>query len=307
MKPDRRTDLTPNPFPREGPALRPNPPTPFPKREGGAGFSPSPLGGGVGEGSCIPPVSVVMAAKNYARFLPVAVESVFAQTFADWELLVIDDGSTDHTTAAVRPFLADHRVRYFRSDKLGQPRAKNLGVGLSRGEFVAFLDADDAWEPTKLEKQLAVFRAKPEVGVVFSRRSLIDEQGNAMPRRGSTPPLALPRGEVLPQMFVQNFVCFSSAVVRRAVFSHVGAFDPQWDLAIDYDLWLRVAKHHRFDFVDEELVKYRTGHGNLSKKLADRVDTALSIMHRAESRRRGQVPSDRVAEAYASTSARSGM
>ncbi len=156
---------------------------------------------------------------------------------------------------------------------------------MSRGEFVAFLDADDAWEPTKLEKQLAVFRAKPEVGVVFCRRSLIDEQGNAIPRRGSTPPLALPRGAVLPQMFVQNFVCFSSAVVRRDVFSHVGAFDPQWDLAIDYDLWLRVAKHHRFDYVDEELVKYRTGHGNLSKKLADRVDTALSIMHRAESPR----------------------
>ena len=67
-------------------------------------------------------------------------------------------------------------------------------------------------------------------------------------------------------MFVQNFVCFSSAVVRRIVFSHVGAFDPQWDLAIDFDLWLRVAKHYEFDFVDEELVRYRTGHGNLSKK-----------------------------------------
>ena len=87
-------------------------------------------------------------------------------------------------------------------------------------------------------------------------------------------------------MFVQNFVCFSSAMVRREVFSHVGAFDPQWDLAIDYDLWLRVARHYEFDFVDEELVRYRTGHGNLSKKLADRVDTALSIMHRAERRRR---------------------
>src|SRR5262249_21308915 len=100
-----------------------------------------------------PAVSVVMAAKNYARFLPEAVESVFAQTFADGELLVIDDGSTDDTPGAVKPFLADARVRYLRSDRLGQPRAKNLGIGLSRGEFVAFLDADDAWEPTKLEKQ----------------------------------------------------------------------------------------------------------------------------------------------------------
>lgn len=251
-----------------------------------------------------PTVSVVMAAKNYARFLPEAVESVFAQTLADWDLVVIDDGSTDDTPAAVEPFLRDPRVRYIRSDRLGQPRAKNLGFGLSRGEFVAFLDADDAWEPTKLEKQLALFREKPEVGVVFCRRSLIDESGRPLRRQAFLPaPQSPPRGRVLPRMFVQNFVCFSSAVVRRAVFAHVGLFDPRWDLAIDYDLWLRVAKHYAFDFVDEELVRYRTGHGNLSKKLADRVDTALSIMHRAKAQYgvTEEVPAGCVAEAYAST------
>ena len=104
-------------------------------------------------------------------------------------------------------------------------------------------------------------------------------------------------------MFVQNFVCFSSAVVRREVFAHVGAFDPQWDLSIDYDLWLRVAKFHAFDYVDERLVRYRTGHGNLSKKLRDRVDTAMSIMHRAESRYAlgADVPAGVIADGYAST------
>jgi glycosyltransferase involved in cell wall biosynthesis len=261
-----------------------------------------------------PLVSVVMAAKNYARFLPEAIESVLAQSFADWELLIIDDGSTDATPTAARPFLADPRVRYFRADKLGQPRAKNLGIGLARGEFVAFLDADDAWEPTKLEKQLAVFRDNPGVGVVFCRRSLIDESGRALvgpavPATAKTAGTAgptsppLPRGRVLPAMFVQNFVCFSSAVVRREVFAHVGRFDPQWDLAIDFDLWLRVARHHGFDFVDEELVKYRTGHGNLSKKLLDRVDTAMSIMYRACARYgvAEEVPREVVAEGYAST------
>lgn len=248
----------------------------------------------------MPTVSVVMAAKNYARFLPAAVASVLAQTAPDWELIILDDGSTDDTPAAARPFLADRRVRYFRADKLGQPRAKNLGIGLARGEFVAFLDADDAWLPAKLEKQLAVFAGQPDVGVVFCRRHLIDEGGNLLPRPASPAP---PRGRVLDRMFVQNFVCFSSAVVRRDVFSHVGAFDPEWDLAIDYDLWLRVAARHAFDFVDEELVLYRTGHGNLSKKLADRVATAMSIMHRAESRYdiATAVPADQIAEGYAST------
>ena len=247
-----------------------------------------------------PLVSVVMAAKNYARFLPAAVDSVLAQTVPDWELLIIDDGSSDHTPAAVRPVLTDPRVKYVRSDRLGQSRAKNLGIGLSRGEYVAFLDADDAWKPTKLERQLAVFREKPDVGVVFCRRSLIDESGNRLP---PLPPSSPPRGRVLTEMFVQNFVCFSSVVVRREVFSHVGRFDPRWDLAIDYDLWLRVARHHAFDYVDEELVLYRTGHGNLSKRLSDRVATALSIMHRAETRYglADEVPADVIAEGHAST------
>ena len=133
-----------------------------------------------------PLVSVVMAAKNYARFLPAAVESVRAQSYLNWELLIIDDGSTDATPAAARPYLADPRVKYVRSDKLGQSRAKNLGVGLSRGRFVAFLDADDAWQPTKLEKQLPRFT--DVVGVVFCRRSLMDEEGRALPQKPTPAP-----------------------------------------------------------------------------------------------------------------------
>jgi len=245
-------------------------------------------------------VSIVMAAKNYARFLPEAVESVIAQTFTEWELLIIDDGSTDATPDVVRPFLADPRIRYIRADRLGQSRAKNLGIRLARGEFIAFLDADDAWEAAKLEKQIALFEGRPEVGVIYSRRSLMDESGRPLPQSRSA---TLPRGRVLARMFVQNHVCFSSAVVRRVVFGHVGAFDPEWDLAIDFDLWLRVAGHYEFDYVDEELMRYRTGHGNLSKKLADRVETALSIMHRAETRRgiAGEIPAAAIAEAHAST------
>ena len=242
-------------------------------------------------------VSIVMAAKNYARFLPQAVRSVFAQTYADWELVVIDDGSTDDTPSAVRPFLADARVTYVRSDVLGQSRAKNLGVRLSRGAFVAFLDADDAWLPTKLEKQVALFAANPELGVAFSKRWLIDEAGNRLP----TPIANPPRGRVADAIFVRNFVCFSSAVVRRELFDRVGGFDPMRDLSIDYDLWLRAAPHYDFDFVDEELVLYRTGHGNLSQKLSDRIATAYGIMNAAC--RRGGFGRSAVAEGYASTAA----
>lgn len=247
-----------------------------------------------------PRVSVVMAAKNYGRFIAEAIDSILAQTIDDWELVIIDDGSSDDTEPVVRPYLIDRRVQYHRSDRLGQPRAKNLGVRFSTGEFIAFLDADDAWEPTKLTKQLAVFAARPEVGVCFTKRTLMDEQSRPVP--GNDPPNP-PRGRVLEAMFLRNFVCFSSVMFRRTVWEHVSGFDPEWDLSIDYDLWLRVARHYEFEFVDESLVRYRTGHGNLSKKLADRVATAEAIMNRAVFRRglHEELPAATVSEGYAST------
>ena len=246
-----------------------------------------------------PAVSVVMAAKNYARFLPEAVDSVLAQTFPDWELVIVDDGSTDGTPDVVRPYLADTRIRYFRSDALGQSRAKNLGIGFSRGEFIAFLDADDAWFPTKLAEQVELLRKCPTVGVTYTQRELIDEAGKSLGFHTET----LPGGRVLPRIFLQNFVCFSSAMVRREVFESVGVFDPSLDLSIDYDLWLRAAKHFEFRPIQKVLVKYRTGHGNLSKKLADRVATAIGIMNRAVFQRglNGELPKRTIAEGYAST------
>lgn len=252
-----------------------------------------------------PTVSVVMAAKNYARFIGQAVKSVFSQSFVDWELVIIDDGSTDHTPQAVKPFLGDARVRYVRSDKLGQSRAKNLGMRLSRGEFVAYLDADDAWQSTKLAKQLNVLREWPEVGVCHTGRLLMDENGTVSrePDAGAARSDAPASGSRLTSLFLSNPVCFSSVVVRRAVFDQVGGFDTEFDLAIDYDLWLRVARHWEFASVDEPLVLYRTGHGNLSKKLSDRVATAISIMTRHVYRRglADEVPTEVIAEGFSST------
>src|SRR5262249_1655616 len=123
-----------------------------------------------------PAVSVVIATHNYGRYLSGALDSALGQTIRDMEIVVIDDGSTDDTPAVVRPYLRDSRVTYHRTERRGQPRAKNLGIQLSRAPFVAFLDSDDIWLPAKLERQLPVF-ADAEVGVVYSRRLMIDEEG----------------------------------------------------------------------------------------------------------------------------------
>jgi glycosyltransferase involved in cell wall biosynthesis len=231
-----------------------------------------------------PAVSVVVATYNYGRFLSQALRSIQAQTFADWEALVIDDGSNDETVSVMRGFLDDARIRYYRLGHRGQPAAKNVGVCLSRAPLIAFLDADDAWMPAKLERQLALFQRDPDVGVVYTRRRFMDEVGRELERRQA----AFHRGHVLGPMFRENFVCFSSATVRREVFDQVGLFDESLPLAIDYDLWLRAAAMFRFDYVDEPLVWYRTGHANLSRRAAERLRVALQIMQRFLDQRGGR-------------------
>jgi glycosyltransferase involved in cell wall biosynthesis len=221
-------------------------------------------------------VSVIIATYNYGRFLGQALDSVLAQRCRDLEVLVVDDGSTDDTPEVVRPFLADARVRYHLLPHGGAARARNVGVARSTAPLVAFLDADDQWLPGKLEKQLARFAADPELGVVCARRVVIDECGRELPTR----PAALRRGEVLGDLFRDNFICFSSAVVRRAALTAVGPFDESLALASEYELWLRIASRFRVDYVDEALVKYRVGHASLSRRVEERYLTALGIMRR---------------------------
>ena len=181
-------------------------------------------------------------------------------------MIVVDDGSTDDTGAVVAPYLSDDRVRYHRTDHVGQSAAKNLGIRLARGRLIAFLDADDLWLPTKLEKQLALLKTNPALGVVYSRRSLMDESGRPLEYEQPT----LFRGGVLNAMFRNNFICFSSAVVHQRVFKHLGFFEESLALAIDYEFWLRVASSYAFDYVDEPLVQYRTGHASLSRRTEER-------------------------------------
>jgi glycosyltransferase involved in cell wall biosynthesis len=230
-----------------------------------------------------PEVSVCVAARNYGQYLADALRSVQRQTFANWECIVVDDASEDNTEAVVRPFLADRRFRFLRSGPLGIARAKNLAFQMTSAPLVAPLDGDDVWLPAKLERQVRLLRTAPSVGVVFTRRSMIDPEGGLLP----SPRAMFRRGMIFAEILRDNFVCFSSTMLRREILDRVGVFDTQLDLGIDYDLWLRAARHYAFDFIDEVLVKYRTGHGNVSQRLADRIALVLSAMRRSLWRRGG--------------------
>jgi len=223
-----------------------------------------------------PTVSVIVSSYNYGRYVGAALESVRRQTFADFETIVIDDGSTDDSLRVIRRFLRDPRFRLVEQDHGGQARAKNRGLAEARAPYVAFLDADDLWARTKLEKQVALLESEPGLGVICTRRKVVDADGKPRPWANRR----LPRGRVVAAMFRQNFICFSSAMLRAGVADHVGGFDESIPLAIDYDFWLRAARHYRFGVVNEPLVAYRVGHVNLSRRQLDRLHVARLIMER---------------------------
>lgn len=223
-----------------------------------------------------PAVSVIVATYNYGRYLACAINSILQQTFTDFEVIVVDDGSTDDTEDVIRQFLDGARIHYIRTGHVGQPAAKNTGAAHAQGEFLAFLDADDLWLPEKLERQIELLRRDPGLGLVYCRRTIIDPEG----RERQEPEPELHRGMVIEEIFRNNFVCFSSSVIRRSVFEEMGRFDESIPLAIDYDLWLRVASVYRFDYVDCPLVKYRVGHANLSRRAEERLGIVEQIMRR---------------------------
>jgi glycosyltransferase involved in cell wall biosynthesis len=235
-----------------------------------------------------PAVSVILPTYNCGRFLAAALESALGQTFRDLEVLVIDDDSTDGSDAVVRRYLGDGRLRYYRTAHKGASGARNIGIRLARAPLLAFLDADDLWAPPKLERQLALFRADPDLGVVYCPRRVIDAEGRELEYRQPEPH----RGWVLGPLFHRNFVCFSSSVVRRLVFDAIGTFDEDLGVAVDYDLWLRVAQRFRFDYVGEPLVAYRVGHASLSSRALERGRTVLFIMDRFLRERGGRAALD---------------
>ena len=200
-----------------------------------------------------PKVSVVIPAFNAVAYLPAAVESVLKQTFIDVEVLIVDDGSTDgigQWTAQI----ADPRVQLVSQQNQGVSAARNTGITRARGEYVAFLDADDLWDPTKLEKQVRHLDGDPAVGLVYTWTALVDERGNPTGRVFTSQV----EGNVWEQIVVDDMISNgSSPMVRRSCFETVGMFDTNLAIAEDYDMWTRIAARYQFAVVKEVLTFYR--------------------------------------------------
>jgi glycosyltransferase involved in cell wall biosynthesis len=208
-------------------------------------------------------VSVVIPAHNYAHYLPVALRSVLGQTWKELEVVVVDDGSGDDTRAVVAQF-TDPRVRYIWQANAGLSAARNTGIREARNSFLAFLDADDAWQPEFLS---VVMEKLAAAGPGFSLIATATSRMNANGEPLKAPKHSFQReGELTVRDFcLRNRPLSSSIVVRRAVFEACGLFDTTLCSSEDRDMWIRAtAAGHRFMFLNRPLALVRRHGGNMS-------------------------------------------
>lgn len=221
-------------------------------------------------------VSTVITSYNKAPWVGEAIESALSQDYANQEVIVVDDGSSDATREVCSAY--GERIKFIYQENQGCPAAKNTGIYAARGEFIAILDGDDRWRPGKLTKQVSLLRANTEAGLVYSDRlkfnkhrvTLASNWKNHTPRRGW----------VLDQLLTDNFIPVSTVVARRSCLYDVGLFNPAQRIASDYDLWLRFTRKYQVDYVDEVLMEYRTGIDSIGSRYGHKFEQIMTIQNR---------------------------
>ena len=209
-----------------------------------------------------PQVSIIIPAYNSMSFLPQTLESVLHQTYTNFEVIVVNDGSQDEIEDWIST-VTDPRLKYIAQRNQGPAAARNTGIANAHGTYIAFLDADDLWHPQKLEKQAAVLERNPEVGLVYSWVGSVDEAGNIKDKIRKS----YAEGNVWQKIIEHNIIeCGSNPMVRRACFEKLGVFEPQTEYAQDWQMWLKIASIYQFKVIQEPLIYYRAHGENRSKK-----------------------------------------
>jgi len=210
----------------------------------------------------LPRVSVVIPTWNRRRHLEEAIASVLAQTYTDYEIVVVDDGSTDDTRSWLEGRATDGRVVALHQENRGSSSARNAGLRAARGELIAFLDSDDLWLPRKLEYQIQLFDRNPAVGFVFCGSAKVDDHGATSGSRVPTPDF---RGRAALAMIRRNMMPTPTVVVRKRLALEAGTMYEDLQFGEDWNYWIRIAARCETDFVPEVLVHFRDTPGSLSR------------------------------------------
>lgn len=220
-----------------------------------------------------PKVSVIIPTYNRGKFIGAAVQSVLDQTFQDFEVIVVDDGSTDQTGDVVQAF-ASEKVQYVYQPNRGRSNARNHALGLAKGRYIAFLDSDDLYLPDKLALQVDYMDSHPEIGVIYTSAYCIDENGV----RTKDEYEATVSGWVYEHIafFVPVTITLPTVMVRKEVFDKVGEFDEAMERFEDTDMWRRISKHYQINALHEQTCLLRTHMDNaLVAQDPDRIAGAL--------------------------------
>lgn len=219
-------------------------------------------------GTAAPSVSIILPAHNSVRFLESTLGSIYAQSLQDFEVLVVDDGSTDDTAAIVAAQYP--QVRLFKQANAGISQARNTGLRHARGRYIAFMDHDDFWHPQKLALQVRVLdEALASVGACFGEfRTWDGSSAPVFPAGLDWPPRFVPElsGWIYHELLLTNWVLFSTALFRRAVFTAVGEFDPDLPPADDWDIALRASRRYQFLKTQDVVALYRMHPGQTSRR-----------------------------------------
>ncbi len=212
----------------------------------------------------MPRVSIIIPTYNRAHLIRETLDSVFAQTFHDFETIIVDDGSEDDTAHVLADLQA--RITYRQIPHAGASAARNAGMEIARGEFIAFLDSDDLWDARFLEKMTAVLDAASSAGFAYCDYATFDQRG--IIQVAYLPSQHKIRGYLFPQLLECDFISTGALLIRRACLARVGEFDLRLKVAHDWDMWLRLARQFDAEYVDEPLARIRIDSRGLSQDTA---------------------------------------
>lgn len=222
-------------------------------------------------------VSVIVPVYNRAHLVQETIQSILDQTYQFFEIILINDGSTDRSLAILNDFERKfpEKIRVIDQVNQGQIVARNNGIKIAKGSYIAFLDSDDLWLREKLERQIPLF--EPGVGLVYSGTEIIDEGGQTTRVEPADENMS---GDIYPQLLVKNRMTGGTVVVTAEVLDRVGVFSTEFKAAENWDLWLRICKFSQARVVAEPLVKYRIHSDNMSGDTQLMINAKLKIIEK---------------------------
>jgi glycosyltransferase involved in cell wall biosynthesis len=225
----------------------------------------------------MPLISVVIPVYNGEKTIKETIESVLNQTFSDFELIVINDGSQDSTLEIVSG-IQDPRLKVFSFTNAGLSASRNRGVSQATGEYISFLDADDLWTPDKLESQLKALQANPQAAVAYSWTDYIDESNQFLRQGGRITVNGNIYANLLMTDLLENG---SNPLICKQTLAEVGGFDESLKAAEDWDMWLRIAARYHFVVVPSPQILYRQSSQSMSSNVSKQEAECLKVLERA--------------------------